>query len=73
MKKVLFVCVENSCRSQMAEAFLKIYAKEVIQTASQEELTSHLGYEKHQETDTTNYRNGHSNKTIKSKYGNIDC
>ncbi len=46
--------------------------KEVIQTASQEELNSHLGYEKHQESETSNYRNGHNNKTIKSKYGNID-
>jgi transposase-like protein len=46
--------------------------KEVIQTASQEELTSHLGYDKHQESDSKNYRNGHSDKTIKSKYGNID-
>jgi len=46
--------------------------KEVIQTASQEELTSHLGYDKHQESDTNNYRNGYNDKTIKSKYGNID-
>lgn len=46
--------------------------KEVIQTASQEELTSHLGYDKHQETDSSNYRNGYNEKTIKSKYGNID-
>jgi len=46
--------------------------KEVIQTASQEELTSHLGYEKHKESDNTNYRNGYNEKTIKSKYGNID-
>lgn len=46
--------------------------KEVIQTASQEELTSHLGYDKHQESNTTNYRNGYNEKTIKSKYGNID-
>jgi transposase-like protein len=46
--------------------------KEVIQTASQEELTSHLGYDKHQESDNTNYRNGYNEKTIKSKYGNID-
>lgn len=46
--------------------------KEVIQTASQEELTSHLGYDKHEESNTKNYRNGHNNKTIKSKYGNID-
>lgn len=27
MKNVLFVCVENSCRSQMAEAFGKIHGK----------------------------------------------
>ena len=46
--------------------------KEVIQTASQEELTSHLGYGKHQESDNQNYRNGYNDKTIKSKYGNID-
>jgi len=46
--------------------------KEVIQTASQEELTAHLGYDKHQESNSSNYRNGYNDKTIKSKYGNID-
>ena len=25
MKRFLFVCVENSCRSQMAEAFARIH------------------------------------------------
>ena len=46
--------------------------KEVIQTASQEELSTHLGYDKHQESDNQNYRNGYNDKIIKSKYGNID-
>lgn len=46
--------------------------KDVIQTASQEELTSHLGYDRHHESDSSNYRNGYNEKTIKSKYGNID-
>ncbi len=34
MKKVLFVCVENSCRSQMAEAFAKIHGKGIIESYS---------------------------------------
>jgi transposase-like protein len=46
--------------------------KEVIQTASQEELTEHLGYERNQESDNSNYRNGYNKKTIKSKYGTVD-
>ena len=46
--------------------------KEVIQTASQAELTSHLGYDKHQESNTSNSRNGYNEKTIKSKYGQFD-
>jgi transposase-like protein len=53
-------------------AEFKNILKEVIQTASQEELTSHLGYDKHKESDTPNYRNGYNEKTIKSKYGQFD-
>lgn len=30
MKKVLFVCVENSCRSQMAKGFFNASAKQAI-------------------------------------------
>jgi len=30
MKKVVFLCVENSCRSQIAEAFANIHGKEKI-------------------------------------------
>lgn len=34
MKTVLFVCVENSCRSQMAEAFGNLYGQEIIKAYS---------------------------------------
>jgi protein-tyrosine-phosphatase len=34
MKTVLFVCVENSCRSQMAEAFASMLGQGVIQVYS---------------------------------------
>ena len=33
-KRVLFVCIENSCRSQMAEAFAYLYARDLIQAYS---------------------------------------
>jgi len=34
MEKVIFVCVENSCRSQMAEAFAKIHGAESLEVYS---------------------------------------
>ena len=34
MKRVLFVCVENSCRSQIAEAFAKIHGKGILEVYS---------------------------------------
>lgn len=46
--------------------------KEALQTATQEELSSHLGYNKNQGSDNPNYRNGYSKKTLKSKYGEVD-
>jgi len=46
--------------------------KEVIQTASEEELNTHLGYDKHQQSKNSNYRNGYNEKSIKSKYGTFD-
>lgn len=33
-KKIIFVCVENSCRSQIAEAFAKIHGKDKIEALS---------------------------------------
>jgi len=46
--------------------------REAFQTATEEELTSHLGYNKHQESDNPNYRNGTNKKILKSKYGDVD-
>jgi protein-tyrosine-phosphatase len=34
VKKVLFVCVENACRSQIAEAFAKIHGKGLVDAFS---------------------------------------
>ncbi len=34
MKNILFVCIENSCRSQMAEAFAHIHSNGIIKAYS---------------------------------------
>lgn len=34
VKKVIFVCIENSCRSQMAEAFAKIHGASELEVYS---------------------------------------
>ena len=34
MKRVLFVCIGNACRSQMAEAFARTYGSDVMVAAS---------------------------------------
>ena len=46
--------------------------KEVYQTATEVELTDHLGYDKNTKSDNINYRNGYNKKTLRSKYGEID-
>jgi arsenate reductase len=39
-KRVVFVCIENSCRSQMAEAFARLYGQGVIEPYSAGSLSS---------------------------------
>jgi protein-tyrosine-phosphatase len=34
MKRLLFVCVENSCRSQIAEAFARLHGKDKVEVYS---------------------------------------
>ena len=43
MKKVLFVCVENAGRSQMAEAFARAYGKDKVQAISAGTMPSKEG------------------------------
>ena len=62
----------NPVTIEELENELKILIKEMIEAATQEELTSHLGYEKNEKSDTDNDRNGYSKKSLKSKYGEIE-
>ncbi|MGD8540063.1 MAG: IS256 family transposase [Candidatus Aminicenantes bacterium] len=54
-------------------AFMRDVSKDVIETLLEEELTDHLGFEKHDQKAKTidNSRNGYTPKTVKSKFGEI--
>ena len=53
---------------------LKDLLSGTIQTMLEAEIEHELGYVKHSMKDkiTSNARNGHSKKTVRSEYGNID-
>lgn len=54
-------------------ALLKDSFKDILQELMEAEMDAALGYEKNQKGDlvTTNKRNGHSSKSIKSQYGEL--
>lgn len=52
--------------------FLAQLQKRGIEAILSGELDSHLGYEKHEKTASSNSRNGFSNKKIKTSFGESD-
>ena len=52
--------------------FLAQLQKRGIEAILSGELDSHLGYEKHEKTNSSNSRNGFSNKKIKTSFGESD-
>ncbi len=62
----------NPVTIEELENELKVLIKEMIEAATQGEITTHLGYEKNKKSNTENYRNGYNKKTLKSKYGRIE-
>ena len=54
-------------------AFMREVSKDVVETLLEEELTDHLGFEKHDQKAkvSDNFRNGYTPKTVKSKFGEI--
>ncbi len=52
--------------------FLASIQRRAIEKMLEGELDDHLGYEKHQQSDNPNARNGHGRKKIKTGYGEMD-
>ena len=49
--------------------FLNELQKRGVEQLLEGEMDAHLGYEKNQQSDNSNFRNGHSSKTIKTNHG----
>ena len=74
MKTILFVCIENSCRSQIAEAFAKFYSNNSLKVMSAGskpsgsvnpiaiKLMTELGHE----------LTGHYSKSVETVIDNVD-
>jgi transposase-like protein len=52
--------------------FSKVLNKITIEAALEGELDEHLGYERYESSKGENYRNGYSNKRVKTENGNLE-
>jgi len=52
--------------------FRKMLTKITVETALNAELDEHLGYDKHEKSNTSNSRNGYSSKTIQTEEGTFE-
>jgi transposase-like protein len=51
---------------------IKEMFKDVLQETMEAELDEQLGYERYEKSETPNRRNGHSKKTLKSEFGEVE-
>lgn len=54
------------------DGLLRQLTKRLLEKALDTEMSSHLGYSKHQRSNSLNARNGYSNKSLSTDTGNID-
>lgn len=75
-KKELEAFAKQAAKSIKTEAdltdFRKMLTKVTVEAALNAELDEHLGYSRHEQSSSGNYRNGHSPKTIRTEDGEVD-
>ena len=75
-KKELEVFAKQAAKSIKSEAdltdFRKMLTKVTVEAALNAELDEHLGYCRHEQSTKENYRNGYSQKTIRTEDGDVD-
>ena len=75
-KKEIIALAEKAAKTIKTEQdlndFSRMLKKITVERALDAELDLHLGYDKHQESDNPNSRNGHSSKTLLTEEGSYE-
>ncbi len=72
LQKIAKVAAQNLKTEQDLNEFSAMLTKISVEAALNAELDEHLGYDKHEKTNTSNSRNGYTSKTLQTKDGQFD-
>jgi len=64
--------VKKAFNTEEVQATIKQLIRQTLREALEAELEEFLGYKKYKRSDTENYRNGYSSKTIKTSSGPLE-
>lgn len=71
LKQIALAAAKNIKTQQDLTEFQRMLTKVTVEAALNAELDDHLGYERHETSDGSNYRNGYSSKTVQTDGVNL--
>ena len=72
LQAIAISAAKNIKTEQDLNEFSQMLTKITVEAALNVELDNHLGFEKHEKSNTNNSRNGYSNKTIQTEAGQFE-
>ena len=72
LQKIAKVAAKNLKTEQDLNEFSAMLTKISVEAALNAELDEHLGYDKHEKTNTRNSRNGTTSKTLQTEDGQFE-
>ena len=72
LKQIALAAAKNIKTQQDLTEFQRMLTKVTVEAALNAELDDHLGYERHEQSDGSNHRNGYSSKTVQTDVGQFE-
>lgn len=72
LQKIAQAAAKNIKTEQDLAEFQQMLTKVTVEAALNAELDDHLGYERHEQSDGANYRNGFSSETVQTDVGQFE-